>query len=291
MPATIPCLDLHFPPLAGQPALPDLVSAALHDLAPAAVHEGGADAAPVWRVFLADLLTLDAAAAVLEAQFGAAGLTVSRALADGQDWAARSQAHLTRVRVGEITIAPPWDAAPPPGGVLVIVLPSTGFGTGHHQTTRLCLGLLQQTPIAGRRVLDLGTGSGVLALAAWRLGAAEVEALDYDADAIANARENLRLNAATGAITLRRADLAVDPVAAADVVVANLTGAAACRHAAIITGLVRPVGVLILSGILADELGAVRSAFSGALTITGEAAEDEWRALRAVNGQAGSGPG
>ena len=283
MPATIPCLDLHFPPLAGQPALPDLVSAALHDLAPAAVHEGGADAAPVWRVFLADLLTLDAAAAALEAQFGAAGLTVSRALADGQDWAARSQAHLTRVRVGEITIAPPLDAAPPPGGVLVIVLPSTGFGTGHHQTTRLCLGLLQQTPVTGRRVLDLGTGSGVLALAAWRLGAAEVEALDHDADAIANAEENLRLNGAEGAIALRRADLTDGGAAPADVVVANLTGAVICRHAALIAALVRPGGVLILSGILATELDAVRAACSGALTIAGETAEDEWRALRAVN--------
>ena len=283
MPPTIPCLDVHFPPRAGHPALPDLVSAALHDLAPAAVHEGGPDAAPVWRVFLADLRTLDAAAAALQAEFGAAGLTVSRATVDDEDWAARSQAHLTRVRVGEITVAPPWDAAPPSSGVLVIVLPSTGFGTGHHQTTRLCLSLLQQTPVTGRRVLDLGTGSGVLALAAWRMGAAEVEALDHDADAIANAEENLRLNGAEGAIALRRADLTAGGAAAADVVVANLTGAVICRHAAVIAALVRPAGVLILSGILAPELDAVRAACSGALTIAGEMAEDEWRALRAVN--------
>jgi ribosomal protein L11 methyltransferase len=277
---TIPCLDLHFPPLASRPDLPDRVALALDDLAPAAILEAGDDLAPTWRVFLADPSATPAAAGALDAQFAADGLGVAQGEVEDEDWAARSQAHLTRVTVGRITVAPPWDAAPPAGGLLVIVHPSTGFGTGHHQTTRLCLGLLQALDVRDRRVLDVGTGSGVLALAAWRLGAAQIEALDYDQDALDNAIENVRLNGAGGAIVLRRADLRADAIAPADVVLANLTGALLCAEAPAIAALVRPGGSLILSGILDTEADAVRQAFTPALTLTGGAAEDVWHALR-----------
>jgi ribosomal protein L11 methyltransferase len=276
---TVPCLDLRFPALTTRPDLPDRVAAALDDLSPAAVHESGDEAAPLWRVFLADPLAIDRARTTLEHEFAALGVVVTRADVGDEDWAARSQAHLTRVEVGRITVAPPWDAAPA-GGLLVVVLPSTGFGTGHHQTTRLCLHLLQETAVAGRRVVDLGTGSGVLALAAWRLGAASIDAVDYDADAIANARENLDLNGAAAAIALRQADLAVDPPLPGDVVVANLTGALLVAQARVITALVRPAGTLIVSGILAEEVDGVRAAFSGTLAVAQERAEDEWRAIR-----------
>jgi ribosomal protein L11 methyltransferase len=276
---TVPCLDLRFPALTTRPDLPDRVAAALDDLSPAAVHESGDEAAPLWRVFLADPLAIDRARTTLEHEFAALGVVVTRADVGDEDWAARSQAHLTRVEVGRITVAPPWDAAPA-GGLLVVVLPSTGFGTGHHPTTRLCLHLLQETAVAGRRVVDLGTGSGVLALAAWRLGAASIDAVDYDADAIANARENLDLNGAAAAIALRQADLAVDPPLPGDVVVANLTGALLVAQARVITALVRPAGTLIVSGILAEEVDGVRAAFSGTLAVAQERAEDEWRAIR-----------
>jgi ribosomal protein L11 methyltransferase len=277
---TIPCLDLRFPPLDAHPDLPDTVTLAIEALSPAAVHETGPDDRPCWRVFLTDPRHVDQSARDLIARFGSVGLDVVIATVADEDWAARSQAHLTRVTVGRVTIAPPWDAAPPADGVLVVVLPSTGFGTGHHQTTRLCLQLLQDTPVSQRRVVDLGTGSGVLALAAWRLDAAEVEAIDYDADAIANAAENLQLNSAPGAVTLRQADLAIDIVAPADVVTANLTGALLCRQASTITALVRPGGTLIVSGILNDELAAVREAFASSLALIDEIGEDEWRAMR-----------
>lgn len=261
-----------------------MVSLALDDLSPAAIHESGDDLAPVWRIFLADHGRIDTAARQLAARFGATGLRIELVEVDDQDWAARSQAHLTRVTVGTITVAPPWDAAPPADGVLVIVYPSTGFGTGHHQTTRLCLGLLQKVEMAGRRAVDLGTGSGVLALAAWRLGASDIEALDDDEDAVVNARENLRLNSAESAITLRQADLRVEPVAPGDVVTANLTGALLVAQAPSITALVRPGGTLIVSGFLAPEVDPVGAMFTAELTRVEEVAEDEWRALRFVRG-------
>jgi ribosomal protein L11 methyltransferase len=282
VPRTIPCLALHFPTLADQPDLPDLVSLALYDLSPAAIHEAGDDAAPVWRIFLADPARVDAAQRQLAARFDAFGLRIERVDVDDEDWAARSQAHLTRVTVGRVTVAPPWDAAPPADGLLVIVYPSTGFGTGHHETTRLCLGLLQKVPLTGRRAVDLGTGSGVLALTSWLMGASDVEALDYDEDALVNARENLRLNGAGSAIRLRHADVRTDTVAPGDVVTANLTGAMLVELAEPIAALVRPGGVLILSGILATELDAVGARFSSVLTRVEDASEGEWHAIQLV---------
>jgi ribosomal protein L11 methyltransferase len=276
----IPALDLRFPPLALRPNLPDLVALVLDDLAPAAIHETGADDKPTWRVFLSDAQQTGKAAARLSAQFGALGLDVALASIEDIDWAARSQAHLTRINVGRVTVAPPWDAAPPGGGVLVVIQPSTGFGTGHHQTTRLCLELLQRAGVTGRRMIDLGTGSGVLALAAWRLGAASVEAIDYDEDALINARENLCLNGADSQIVVRLADLRTISIEPADVVTANLTGALLVSEAGRIQRLVKPGGCLILGGFVAGESSDVIAAYVPSFQIVQTASEDEWHAAR-----------
>jgi ribosomal protein L11 methyltransferase len=276
--ASIPCLDLVFP--GGVPDLADRVALALDDLAPAAIHETGDDAAPVWRVFLSDPAAIGRASQMLTARFGRDGLRVEVAEVADEDWAARTQAHLTRVTVGGVTVAPPWDTPPPGSGIVVTIYPSTGFGTGHHPTTRLCLQLLQSAAPAGKRVVDLGTGSGVLALTAWRLGAADIDALDYDDDAVANARENLRLNGGSDAITLRQADVRVEAPAPADLVVANLTGALLISLAPTLSSLVRPGGTLIISGFLAPEIDAMRAVFEPVLTLVEQAGEDAWRGLR-----------
>jgi ribosomal protein L11 methyltransferase len=276
----VSALDVRFPPLAAHPDLPDRVAVVLHDLAPAAVHELGPDERPTWRVFIGDARATGIAAARLTAEFGVQGLDIAIVSIEDEDWAAKSQAHLTRVNVGRVTVAPPWDAAPPGGGVLVIIHPSTGFGTGHHQSTRLCLQLLQKSPVSGARVLDLGTGSGVLALAAWRLGAAEIDAVDYDPDAIANACDNLRLNGVDGQIALHAIDLRVQPIAPADIVLANLTGALLIAQAPQLVTSVRAGGTLIVSGFVTAETAAVAACLTPPLRLVETLAEGDWRAMR-----------
>ena len=180
----------------------------------------------------------------------------------GDDWAARSQSALTPITIDDICVTPPWaiDAARASGVTHTIVIqPSMGFGTGHHASTRLCLKWLQQIPIAGARVLDVGTGSGVLAIAAERLGAGAVVGIDIDEDALENARENLELNGAARVVELRVAGLE-DAAASGerfDIVMANLTGALLMRASEALAALAAPDARLVASGFEKHELAAV----------------------------------
>ena len=184
------------------------------------------------------------------------------------------------MRVGGLVVAPPW-AVPDDGSTVIIIQPSMGFGTAHHESTRLCLGLLQHLPtVRGMSVLDVGTGSGVLALAARRLGADPVVAADYDPDAIASARENLQLNHAESAITLLQLDLA-DAAALAgrqfDLVLANLTGGMLARFAATLAQLSARGGSLITSGVTIDEEAMVTRALTASgFTRQRRETEREW---------------
>jgi len=212
------------------------------------------------------------------------------------DWAARSQASLEPVKVGRLIVAPPWRVADltrdADSSTVIVIQPSMGFGTGHHASTRLCLHLLQQLPVAGLDVLDVGTGSGVLAIAAARLGARAVVAIDHDPDALAAARDNVALNDAGERIELIHADL--DAVAglrgerapgtdAFDLVLANLTGATLARYAHVLAALVRPNGALVASGFQSEEIPSVTVALQSAgLAPASPTEEDGWVAFVGV---------
>ena len=277
---SIDALDLHFPALAGRADLPDRVASFLDDFGLSAIHETGDEDRPIWRIFPSDISQTEAIHAALTATFSVDGCRVVHVVVPDEDWAARTQANLTHITVGRITVAPPWDVPEslPPGCHLVVIQPSMGFGTGHHETTRLCLRLLQDLDVEGRRVVDLGTGSGVLAMAAHLLGAHDVEGLDVDEDALVSARECLELNGLSGRVALRRADLRSDRIDPADVVLANLTGALLIAQATLLVSLANPGGRLVLSGFQRAEADAVHSAF-GSTTTLARVAEGDWEAV------------
>ena len=266
----------HYPAIDVSTAEPDLALAIADDFGPTAVEERDL----ALRIFFADPLDRDRAQAALATRFDVAAINVS-----DEDWARRSQENLKPITVGRITVAPPWAinhppsaASPEPSAIEIVILPSMGFGTGHHVTTRLCLAALQTIDLEGRTVLDVGTGSGVLAIAAVRLGAARALGIDHDADAIQSARDNLELNPESRDVRFETKDLATGSLTPADVVTANLTGALLVRSAPALLATVLPGGVLILSGIQSHEATQVRQAFAGT-EVCWERDEDGWVGL------------
>jgi len=246
--------------------------ALLDDFEPVAIHDD--DLNEAWRVFFRTRASRDAALAALaaEAELAARAIEVP-----DEDWARRSQESLRAIEAGGLVIAPPWDVR---GRSLpvIIIEPSTGFGTGHHATTRLCLEMLQRLELRGARVLDVGTGSGVLALAAWKLGASDVVAVDNDPDALDNARDNIARNGAGPSIDVICDDLSGLRIQRADIVLANLTGAVLVRYARELRGLAVDGGYLILSGFAPQDAAVIRAAFTGVQVIA-ESVEGDWAAL------------
>lgn len=196
-------------------------------------------------------------------------------------WAENWKAHFPPLAIGDrLFVHPPWVDAVPDGRVGIVLDPGMAFGTGHHASTRGCLVLLERAlrerPAA--RVLDLGTGSGILAIAARKLGAAEAWGIDIDADALAVAAENAAANGIAGDLRL---GTALDTVPGRfDVLLANLFAAQLADFAAAIAARLRPGGVAIGAGILGVEAPAVRDAWQAAGLVASDDWSDEgWTAL------------
>jgi ribosomal protein L11 methyltransferase len=193
-----------------------------------------------------------------------------------EDWAARSQASLRAIQIGGIVVAPPWDATglQRDGSITIVIQPSMGFGTGHHASTRLCLAALQQIDLHDKTVLDVGTGSGVLAIAARLLGARDVLAIDNDPDAIESARENVTLNPGVR-IEVQAVDVKTVVLTPFDVVLANLTGGLLMQAAERLQELTTATGRVIVSGFTQTEEVGVLAAFRGFHAVD-RGQEDEW---------------
>jgi ribosomal protein L11 methyltransferase len=277
----------------------DAVAAALDDHSPAAIEDlaerplppGGLwdptyppipDPPPTpvhWRVFFQHDADRSKAVDALRAAFPTLDLDLIEVPDD--DWAARSQQSLTAVRAGSFIVAPPWDLpdSSPDDVTVIVIEPSMGFGTGHHATTRMCLQLLSDLDVSDLDVLDLGTGSGVLSMAAALRGARGVVGIDVDVDAIASAEASAALNTLPDTIEFRIADFRSAPPKAADVVLANLTGGMLTSSAGAIDALVRTGGQMILSGFDHTEVDAVVRAFPR-FTANARLTEDTWMALQ-----------
>jgi ribosomal protein L11 methyltransferase len=176
------------------------------------------------------------------------------------DWHAAWRASVRPVTVGSFTIAPPWLASPGPS--MIVIEPAQAFGTGHHETTTGCLAALLELDLAGRSVLDVGTGTGVLAIAASRLGAAAVTACDTDPLAVEATRENAERNGV--AVTVAEGSLEKVPDGVYDAVVANLDTTTLCRLARDLVDRLAPRGWLVASGVSIEREQEAVDAFHAA---------------------------
>lgn len=186
-----------------------------------------------------------------------------------EDWAESWKRHFKPMEVGTaLLIKPSWSRRPARAGQAVMVLdPGLSFGTGQHPTTAFCLEQVVGRRRAGERqaLLDIGCGSGILSIAAAKVGYETVEGFDFDPDAVRIARENAALNGV--AIRLHEADVCKLPLRGGgrfDVVCANLMYDLLLAQQRRILSRVRPGGVLVLAGILTKQFDAVRSAYEGA---------------------------
>jgi ribosomal protein L11 methyltransferase len=279
--AEYPALEIQFL-AAADPSLPDRLYALLDDFEPLAIHDD--ESVARWRVFFRTAERRDAASSALGKAIAPGMLSLSAVSVPDEDWARRSQENLKAIEAGGLIIAPPWDIPKVEGKKqkadlpVIVIEPSMGFGTGHHETTRLCLLLMQRLDLRGARVLDIGTGSGVLALAAWKLGAGDVTAIDTDPDALDNARDNIARNGAGPSIDIVRDDLGSLRMQRGDVVLANLTGAVLVRYAEELRGLTVDGGYLVLSGFAPQDAAVIRTAFQGCRVIE-ERVDGPWAAL------------
>jgi len=264
---TYPALEVHCDST-------DTLLAMVDDFKPTAVEERDDSV----RVFFSNAIDRDAAGMTLASRFPVAAIDVP-----DDDWARRSQENLNPITVGRVTVSArpidlPFTISDQPSAIVIVITPSMGFGTGHHATTRLCLAALQAIDVTGAVVLDVGTGSGILAMAADRLGAGLVFGFDNDPDAIQSACENLVHNWTVRHVTFGLADLSSSPLPEADVITANLTGSLLVRAAARLVESVRAGGVLILSGLQIHERDDVVRAFAPG-RVEWERTEDEWVGL------------
>ena len=208
-----------------------------------------------------------------------------------QDWAEEWKRFFSVLHIGRrIVIRPSWEAYEAQSGEVVIDLdPGTAFGTGQHQTTRLCLAALEQYVQPSIVVLDVGTGSGILAIAAALLGASAVRACDNDAGAVAAAEANVERNGVAAIVDCVTGSLGGDwpwpdaPKASADLVVANISSLALVALMPEIAAALRPGGCFIGSGFIDSGHPTVAAATRGAGLVTTEVLTDgEWHCLIAT---------
>ena len=206
------------------------------------------------------------------------------------DWAEAWKAYFPVMRIGgRLVIRPTWRRHRRlPDDVVLALDPGMAFGTGLHPTTRLCLAAVESLAdrgvLAGARVLDVGCGSGILAIAAVKLGAASAFGVDTDPIAIEATAANARRNAVVRRVRARAGSLPSGRPAF-DVILANLIAGLLVPLAPALAAELRPGGTLLASGIFIDREGDVREAFDAAgLTVGDRTAEGDWVALEAVRG-------
>ncbi len=203
-----------------------------------------------------------------------------------EDWAENWKKYYKPFRVGRrLVVKPTWEEYPVRPGDLVVELdPGMAFGTGTHETTAMCMELLEETLSDGMRVMDVGTGSGILAIAAARLGARNVLAVDIDPDAVKVARENVSHNGVDDRVRVIQGDLVNGEAMPCELAVANIVADAIVLLCAPLTRHLTPGGALICSGIIKErESDVLKAAKAAGYRLDKRLTRGEWVALRLMN--------
>ena len=200
-------------------------------------------------------------------------LEIERGELAERDWVRLTQAQFKPIRISaRLWIVPSWEAAPDLQAVNITLDPGVAFGTGSHATTRLCLQWLDANIRGGESVLDYGCGSGILAIAAARLGAAQVSGIDIDPQAILAARANAMQNRVAAAFHAPGACSQLD----CDVVLANILAAPLITLAPLLASASRPNGFIVLSGVLESQADEVLHAYARWYAMAAPISDEGW---------------
>ena len=200
---------------------------------------------------------------------------------DGDDWIDVWRKHFRPIHLGKIVVVPEWIEYEKKEGEEIVLLDSNmAFGTGEHETTSMCVELLQKFFVAGKTVLDVGCGSGILGIAAAKLGAKACVLTDLDPIAVTSAKHNAEKNGVSDRVSVYETNLTDGAAYKSDIVLANITAEVLVLLAPTIPALLNEGGAVILSGIIADRLEKVKTAFEAVgLAVTEERRKGEWYAL------------
>ncbi len=237
----------------------------------------------------------EALAGLPEFGYDAGEFTVRTAQVNDEDWADAWKKYFKPLRVTEhLTIKPTWEEYTPRADEVIIELdPGMAFGTGTHPTTALCLRALESAIGGGEKVIDVGTGSGILAIGAIKLGASRVLALDLDPVAVSSAKENIKLNGLQDVIEVRQSDLlgvlnrqdqgaqgALSATPPVDLVVANILAEIILLFIADVMEVLKPGGIYIASGIYKNKEEDVEAGLLAAgFEIIDRVRQEDWVAF------------
>lgn len=200
---------------------------------------------------------------------------------EDKDWEREWMDNFHPMQFGQrLWICPSWREVPEPDAVNVMLDPGLAFGTGTHPTTALCLRWLDAQQIDQRTVVDFGCGSGILALAALKLGAERVVGIDIDPQALQASEENARRNDVAERLEVYLPQY--QPTLEADVVMANILSGPLLELREVITGFCKPGGRLVLSGILAEQVSAIESAYQADFDLETSEIEGDWARVSGV---------
>ena len=208
-------------------------------------------------------------------------LEVSSSKIDSCDWENEWRKYYVPIELKNVVIVPAWLKYDGKTPIKVYIEPGMAFGTGNHETTGMCIKLLQDFDLTGKKIADIGCGSGILGVSALKLGAKHCIFNDIDSQAIEATQSNLKLNNISNGFTLIKGDLEMGEDKA-DVVIANITADILIRLCSILKDNVKTGGVVIISGIINARANDVLNAFSKHFDLIKINKKGEWQAMSLI---------